>query len=290
MTHSFQALGTTWWIEVFDETENKTLTVAFADCERFVSDFKNTYSRFKTDSLISQLNTNREIIEPSKELQTLLSYGKNLYVQTNTHFNILTGHILETRGYDADYSFRANDESHFIVGNPISDLHISHERIALLQCNVDIGGFGKGYLIDKLVTLLREKYSVQFLLINAGGDMFATSNHGQAIEIYLEHPALEKVTIGKTSLLQQGFAASSPYKRRWKSGEKVHTHLIGETLTHHCSFVKHTTAAGADAFATVALLASDLEMERMSQSEHIGLAFLTPLQTHLRVTSSLQST
>ena len=281
MTHSFQALGTTWWIEVFTETDSKTLDAAFGSVEGFCADFENRYSRFKPDSFVSKLNQDRELIDPSAELRALLQFGKDLYLRTNTHFNILSGHILEIRGYDAVYSFQANDESTLNVGNPITDLLISQERITLTQGSVDIGGFGKGYLIDLVANLLREQFALQYFLINAGGDMFGTSDHDMPIEIQLEHPVLERTIIAKTTLHDQGFAASSPYKRRWKHRGKTYTHLVSDSITHHASYVKHHKAATADAFATTALLAQKSEMEQISQTEHLALAYFDPTTNQL---------
>ena len=168
MKHSFNALGTTWWIELFDEINTETLDIVMHDIEFFVSEFEKKYSRINPESAISLLNKNRTLKNPDAHLISLLTYGKGLYLRTNTHFNILTGHILEARGYDADYSFKAQDETSLVPGNPISDLLISSEKISLHHGNIDIGGYGKGYLIDEVAQRLLELHSLKYFVINAG--------------------------------------------------------------------------------------------------------------------------
>src|SRR6056297_1446739 len=125
MKWSFNALGTTWWIEIFDDLSPTTSDEVKDFVAGFVRTYENNYSRFKPDSLLSQLNRERSFTTPSQEFQQLLTYGKQLYLRSDTHFNLLTGHILEARGYDASYSFTDTGASELTPGNPITDLTIA---------------------------------------------------------------------------------------------------------------------------------------------------------------------
>ena len=276
-SHSFEALGTKWWIEVFDEIDDKTLEDAFGILERFAREFEDNYSRFKADSLISKLNRERILEAPSEEFRALLVFGKELYLRTNTHFNFLTGHIQEARGYDSQYSFIPKNTDEVRPGNPITDLILNNERIELIHGNVDLGGCGKGYLIDEMTKLLQEQFSLRYFIINGGGDIYATSKNNEPIEIYLEHPTNPKHYIHRTTLFDQGFAASSPFKRVWKVGKQTYSHIVtDDTLPRVASFVKDKTARDADAFATAALLLTETELTALAQDENLGIARFTP--------------
>lgn len=277
VTFSFDAIGTRWWIEIFDVIDEKTLTVVADHGERFAKTFESNYSRFKSDSLLSVLNRERTLQNPSLEFQTLLTCGKAFYLRSNTVFNFLSGHHLEARGYDASYSFTIKaDYQNLPVCTPVSDLEISNELITLHCGNLDIGGYGKGYLIDLLVDLLRS-YNLEYFLINGGGDMYATSNQGKPIEIYLEHPTSPGEYLMKTTLENQGFAASSPFKRQWVHESKVYTHIISQTTPEPLSsFIKAKTACDADAFATSALLLSQNQIEQIAKDEHFNAARFSP--------------
>ena len=216
MKWSFKALGTTWWIEIFADLNDIQQTEVKDFCLLYASTYEHNYSRFKADSLLSTLNRDRVLLNPSPEFIQLLEYGKQLYLRSDTHFNLLTGHILESKGYDATYSFQ-DTQSGETPGNPITDLTISTEMIELRHGNIDLGGFGKGYLIDLLAKEFKNTLNLQEFLINGGGDMYATHHNGNAIEIHLEHPIKHGTTIAATNLLNQGFAASSPHRRVWQN-------------------------------------------------------------------------
>ncbi len=223
---TFEAIGTQWWIEIFDGITNEELEATQGRLELLSSLFNQEFSRFLPDSQISILNRERVLQNPSEECRALLLYGKKLYLESQTAFNLLTGHILEARGYDANYSFTPNESISQTVCNPLTDIEISEDKITLLCGNVDLGGFGKGWLIDKLKDDLLQR-GVQHFLVNGGGDMFGTSlPSGEAITIYLEHPTEAGQYIMETKILNQGFAASSPFKRQWKHSDTTYTHIV----------------------------------------------------------------
>jgi thiamine biosynthesis lipoprotein len=222
---TIKALGTVWWIEIFTELDqNQTQTVHDNLC-LFIADFENKYSRFRNDSLITKLNTTGKLDKPDPMTIDLLKQGQDLYRKTDGLFNILIGEILENTGYDANYSFKPK-ETVSETPNPLEDLIITNESIILKKGRVDLGGFGKGYLIDLIAIELINKYKMPYFLINGGGDMYATSDNHKPITIYLEHPITPEHYINTTTLLNQGFAASSQYKRRWVVNNKSYNHII----------------------------------------------------------------
>ena len=272
MQFSFQALGTKWWIEVFDEISNTTGDEVQDFVTGCASTFERTYSRFLSDSLLSTLNRERVCADPSPELINLLEYGKQLYLRTDTHFNFLTGHILSARGYDAEYSFQST-HSDTLPGNPVIDVQISTGRIELLgEATIDLGGYGKGYLIDLIAAQLRRRFDLRQFLINGGGDMYATHKDGESIEIHLEHPTKPGTMIAQATLLNQGFAASSPHKRVWQNDSGTHNHIIADTLTADATFIKATKAADADAFATASLQMTRPQIEQLAKTEAVAVA------------------
>lgn len=275
ITDTFEALGTKWWIEIFDDIDEEKGTAVIRDCAFLAHKFNDTYSRFKGDSVISILNRERSFENPSEEYRSILTYGKGLYLRSDSTFNFLVGHVMEARGYDAEYSFTPKD-TELKVCNPITDLQISESEITLTCGNVDLGGFGKGYLIDLMAEQLKAT-GIQYFLINGGGDMYATSDCNEPIKIYLEHPTEPGKYIGETSLLNQGFAASSPFKRQWVHEEQTYTHIVSETaLEAVASFVKADTAAEADAFATTSLLLSQKHLETLASRENFTLTRFSP--------------
>lgn len=276
---TFEAIGTHFWIEIFDEISDQELEATISRLELLSSTFNQHYSRFTEDSDISKINKNRSLISPSDELLDILEIGKQLYRESFGTFNLLTGHILESRGYDASYSFVAKEMDGADAPstcNPLTDLTVTKDEVSLGCGNIDIGGYGKGYLIDKIVRDLQE-HNIKYFLVNGGGDMYATSEKENPITIYLEHPTEPGKYLMETTLLNQGFAASSPFKRQWKSGEKTYTHIVSEHETPlSATFIKADTATNADAFGTASLLLSNDALLDIAENKGFAFARFTP--------------
>lgn len=284
---TINALGTIWWIEVFDDIhiqDEERFAVIHTDIKAFLFTFEANYSRFKPDSILSQLNATRVLTNPTTEFQTLLRLGIEQYDRTDGIFNMMVGATLVAQGYDKEYSFTPS------ISNPPTQclsiphevIHITPEKVTLDQGLIDLGGFGKGYAIDQVAQILKA-HKVKGFLINGGGDMYATSDQGKPITIYLEHPTIADTYIAETTLLNQGFAASSPYKRSWKYAGVTYTHIIdtvvnvtknnvGTNARPDATFSKASSACTADIFATVALLASPQQLEIFATKESLGIA------------------
>lgn len=253
-------LGTTWWIEIFDELTSEKTQIVYDDLRFFITNFNNKYSRFQSESIISLLNDTRHILKPDTETLDILRYGLTLYQETHGVFNFLVGQAMQHNGYDAVYSFTPKEDS-VLTPDPTHALTLHEDKIILTLGQIDIGGYGKGYLIDMIAAHLTDKHGVKEFLINGGGDMYATSEHGKPVTIYLEHPTIPRSYIEETTLFYEGFAASSTHKRRWESGGTTYSHIIdtklGESSLNGLGiFVKAPTARAADAWATTLVISA----------------------------------
>lgn len=273
------ALGTQFFIEIFDtDTSPQKLAAAYGSIQLLLSTFENNYSRFKDSSLVIKLNTDRELLHPPAEFVTLLNLGIKLYHDTDGIFNLLIGETLNARGYDAQYSFAAKTEP-ATIPNPNEVITITEDKITLLSGQIDLGGYGKGYVIDLIAAHLQTTHGLEYFLINGGGDMYGTSDNGVPITIYLEHPTRAQTYLGSTPIFNCGFAASSPHKRRWKSGEKTYHHIVDtknkSELCFDATFITAPTALLADAYATVTMLATASHMNTFAERYQLGVAIFT---------------
>ena len=277
---SFRALGTSWWIDIFDDTDPDTRAAATGRCARIADEFEQRYSRFLADSYVSRLNHERALDSAPVEFLELLRFGQEMHEQTSGACNFLVGHILEGRGYDAHYSLSpAPDHASRAVGDPQADLVIGEQSISLTRGNVDLGSFGKGWLIDDIAALLSEECGLHYFLINGGGDMYATSEpDGSPVTIYLEHPTDPSKYIKEIKLYHNGFAASSPFRRRWQTRGGPLTHIVtiapdsdSPTVTDYATFVTAPTAREADALATAALSLPDTELAPLAKRAQVTI-------------------
>jgi thiamine biosynthesis lipoprotein len=161
---------------------------------------------------------------------------------------------------------------------------------------LDVGGFGKGWAIDQVAALLNNEGMKEYL-INAGGDMYGTSERGQPITIYLEHPTTPNWYLEQTTLFHQGFAASTRTKRQWRHHNQTYSHIIDTTPTHLVSpdydtgvFIKASQTVMADAFATTGLLIPPDTLFALATIHELGVAIYQPstqsLQPNLAFTKN----
>lgn len=242
----FDALGTRWWIAL-DGAWDPALREAIA---QEVARFEAAYSRFRDDSLLSILNDKKELSHAPAELIELLEFGVNTYRETGHVFNMSVGASLEQAGYG-----RAPDASARLSNSLAKDIEISGDTVRIApHVRLDFGGFGKGWLIDKLGTMLREAGQRTFI-INGGGDILVGDS---SEELHIEHPTDLSLAIGTVHVRAASLASSSPRKRSWRASD-------GTMQTH----IRPTTADIADDLASVHILAGDA-----TTADMLGTTFL----------------
>lgn len=248
MTISLEALGTKWQIEIL-QTGLGSQVIENATTD-FLQEFENRYSRFKTGSWLTQLNRDRVFHDPHPEFVELLNESLRFYAETKNIFNIAIGEKMNESGYDATYSFTSTPVQSVENTDVAEMLLVTREKITLRSGQLDLGGIGKGFAIDKLAALYQAKFHLQSFVINGGGDIYATHDDGQPIQITLTHPKNHALSIGTVELKNQGFASSSPWVRAWpdKKTGKLFNHL--HTSNEVTSYVVAPTATEADVWAT----------------------------------------
>lgn len=272
MKFDLPALGTHWWFEIWDDVSHQEIKNIQQQVIELVVSFEEKYSRFLPNSVISQLNRER-ILELDYESLELLRYGVQLFERSHGVFNILVGHILEARGYDKNYSLTDSGSKSLSAGNPTKDIEFKGNIAHIKHGNVDIGGYGKGWLIDKLHHHLKHIGVGQYL-INGGGDIYVTHHGNQPVDIYLEDPKKPEKLVGKIQLKNRAFAGSSPHKRAWPltadSAEQQH-HIVSEQPVKDVIYLTASTAVDADAFATTLLQTSTQTTQRILDDNSFSL-------------------
>lgn len=272
----YEALGTTWYIEVFQSTIHPTKEALKKELIEYIQDFQNKYSRFDKASLVSRLNTQKKVPYDT-HLLTMLTMACDMHVSTNGVFDIYIEKDLVAKGYGiqqgealntADFAGGKQTESSFFSAT-------KHDITLHGNTSIDLGGIGKGYLIDLLSLFLKEK-GIEGFLINGGGDMYMTHNHGEGIEVHLQHPRKKDVLIGKMILMNKAFCSSSSYLRAWEHNGVMKNHFV--THTHNevwaASFVVGDSACTSDMMATVLCITSDDKELSYTLARETGVEFL----------------
>jgi thiamine biosynthesis lipoprotein ApbE len=256
--NEFPALGTLFWVEIFQNSEHTysplLLVAATARIKKEIHQFESRYSRFDKSSTLSLFNKERVVVY-DEDLFRMISVGCEAGVVSDGVFDIFIKEKLEARGYGASEKTPCG-----ALGSDVDEASTVIWKQGALRLlgskGIDLGGLGKGYLIDKLAKILQEEYGIMYFIINGGGDMYITSKYGESLEIFLEHPTHVGEFIGKVYLKDSAFCASSSFKRSWKYEGKEVNHFIGKQEVWAASYVLGKTTVQADIFATIACLVS----------------------------------
>lgn len=217
----------------------------FSEGERI----ENAYSRFMNNNELSELNSQlNKWADVSSELFELFTFANNVFKNTNGAFDITVKSVLDGLGYDKSYSFEENAPGK--LGHV--ELDAKNKRVKI-SAAIDLGGFGKGFAIDKMSSILVENNCENFC-IDGGGDIFCTGKDekNEAWKVHFGHPLNLDEVIGVTEV--DGFActSSNPNLRTWGTGKH---HLVdpnnGKPAENMVgTYVQSSTAMVADAYAT----------------------------------------
>ncbi len=231
--------------------------LCFEECARIES----AYSRFLEDNALARLNASlEEWLAVEEEFYRLLEFGEHLRERTSGAFDLSVKGILDSWGYDKNYSFSAGESG--ATGRMELRGSLEEGFEVRLAVPVELGGLGKGYAIDRMVNALigecGEGRAVRGFCINAGGDLFVqgSDENGEPWRVLFEHPTDTSLAMGEVRLYGPlALAASSPSRRSWKNGEKTRHHLVdprtGEPAAHMLAVYTQAPAALlADAYST----------------------------------------
>lgn len=216
----FEAIGTAWQIDTASPLSPETRDAITARIESFDA----AWSRFRDDSLVSQIARSAGTWELPDEADSLLRLYAALYEITGGAVTPLIGRALSDLGYDATYSLTETTDPAPV---PSWDAIAWHRPFLtnLSPVLLDVGAAGKGLLVDLLGDVLTSA-GVGAYTVDGSGDMLHQSE--SALRIALEHPADASRAIGVVELAEgQALCASATNRRAW--GDGLHHVLDGRT-------------------------------------------------------------
>jgi FAD:protein FMN transferase len=237
----FEALGTAWEVAT-QESLGHDIRKRVTEC---IKRYDATYSRFRHDSLASQL---REpgIYKFPADVTELFELYSELYNLTSGRMTPLIGGALEDAGYDAEYSLQTKK----IRAVPALSALGWDSKVTMRPTEpvvLDVGAAGKGQLVDEVASLLEQDGCYDYT-VDASGDI---RTRGNVQIIGLEHPLKSKVVIGVANVHNKSLCASAVNRRTWANMHHVFDPLSKQpTDTVLATWVLATTTLLADALAT----------------------------------------
>lgn len=243
-TWAFDAIGTSWAIDTAAELPTVARDAVSAVIERF----DREWSRFRADSLVSELAEGRAASVPApSDADAMLSLYRELDEATAGAVNPLVGDALARLGYDARLTLAP-------WGGPQPapawrDLLTWGDTLSLgAPATIDVGALGKGRLVDLVFDVVTAHVEGD-VVVDASGDLAV---RGEPVRVGLEHPYDASRAIGIATVTDGALAASAINRRAW--GEGLHHVLDARTGAPVNAFAATwalaDTAMHADALAT----------------------------------------
>ena len=176
------------------------------------------YSRYRENNIIHQLNHAKgQRIKLDEETHKLLSFAQQCFVLSNGQFDVTAGIL--------------NRIWRFVEGtNPPTQAEIDTllplvgwQKLTLTEhslqmpddMQIDLGGIGKEYAVDKAVTLCQQTYPELSVLVNFGGDLGVTRprQEGGFWQVGIEHPDPSQSVPMLVKIAQGGLATSGDARR-----------------------------------------------------------------------------
>ncbi|WP_425486389.1 FAD:protein FMN transferase [Aromatoleum diolicum] len=174
-----------------------------------------------------------EIATVSGELATMLTDAQRLSELGNSLFNPAMGALIEMWGFHADeFVPRRPDPAALqavLEASPrMSDLVITGNQVGSRNpaVKLDLGGYAKGYALDRAVAILRSK-GIENALINIGGNVMALGKKGDTPwRLGLQHPR-EPQPLATLPLYDgEAIGTSGDYQRYFELDGKRYSHLL----------------------------------------------------------------
>ena len=286
--------GTLVDISIYGETDERAATLA----NHVHQDLQNLHRRLHAwkPASVEQLSELGQVnaafaqgrsLTVAPDLAAMLMEAQQLSAQSDGLFNPALGHLIGTWGFQRD-EFSPQPIATLAIQKwrdakpSMADIVIEGERIHSNNraVKLDLGGYAKGYALDRAAAYLRQQ-GVQHALINIGGNIIAMGQNGdQPWRVGIQHPRLPNAMA--TLDLHDGWAigTSGDYQRYFMLDGQRYCHIIDPRTGYPAKHMQSVTVlvppqavwkAGAGVLSDVA--SKPLFIAGNAQSEHYAHIF-----------------
>ncbi|MGI9454448.1 MAG: FAD:protein FMN transferase [Pirellulales bacterium] len=286
---------------IFNLLDNSVATSIGTDALDIIEHIEEQISVYRASSEISRINESSFTSwhDLSPDVFDLLWLAKQLHAQTNDAFDVTTGPLIKAWGFLQKQGRTPSPEKLAEAvkcsGMKNIEFHEHEHKIRFKQPDVEInlGGIGKGWAIDKAVDLI-EMEGVENFLIHGGHSSVRSRGTrglaGQKTErngwpVGLRHPLLREKRIGTITLQNKALGTSGSGTQFFiERGHKI-GHILDPRTGQPASGVLSATvladtAAEADALATAAYILGPGEIDHIASEGSAVAAILVVKDEH----------
>lgn len=235
--------------------------IAFEEAKRI----EHKFSRYRDDNIVHAINhSNGTPVEVDEETARMLDYADQLHQLSDGLFDITSGVLRRVWHFDGSDNVPTQEEVAGVL--PLvgwSKVRWEKPFFTLpTGMEIDFGGIGKEYAVDRTVQLLRGHTAKNFV-VNYGGDLYVTGPQadGKGWLVGLDDPAHTGQRALTTLELKRGAVATSGDARRFLLRDGIrYSHILDPRNGWPVSGAPHgitvlaSTCTEAGMLATFAML------------------------------------
>lgn len=265
---SFKAMASP--CEVIIETPNKE------EAERVVNTvaaeawrIEQKFSRYRDDNITHKINhADGNVIEVDDETARLLDFANQLYQISEGMFDVTSGVLRKAWRFDQSDNIPAQNKIDTLLPTIGWDKVKWHKPRLKLAPNmeIDLGGIGKEYAVDRCALLVRE-LSDASILINFGGDLAITQPRKDGNDWTIGRLSSDSsAPVGVIKLKRGALATSGDAHRYLLKDGKRYCHVLNPKTGWPVEDPPHTVSVAAPTCVEAGML-STLALLQGSKAE-----------------------
>jgi thiamine biosynthesis lipoprotein len=189
------------------------------------------YSRYRADSLVSQINANAggEPTALDDETLFLLTHAAKCHAISGGLFDITSGVLRRVWNFAGGVPPDPQQVHDILplIGWDKVELDGRKIRLAKVGMEIDFGGIGKEYAVDRLAGILASA-GVKSGIVNLGGDIRVIGPHldGAPWQIFIAHPRRPGEIATTIALSQGALTTSGDYQKYFDAHGKRYCHIL----------------------------------------------------------------
>ncbi len=286
-TYPFRAMACDNLIELYAASSGEAELVAQAAITE-VQRIEARYSRYRDDSVVSQLNHAAGInsVEVDAETAQLLDFADACYRQSDGLFDITSGVLRRVWNFKAERPPTSAEIAPLLPLIGWAQVERSSTKasttvyLPLAGMEIDFGGFGKEYAADRAAAVLLS-YGVRHGFVNLGGDVVVTGPHahGEPWQLGIHHPRDDRRLLATLPIVSGAVATSGDYERYLDFEGRRYSHILNPKTGESVAGLQSVTVLAssclvAGSIATIAMLRGG------GQEKHSGAAWLADCGAH----------
>lgn len=250
---------------------------AAASAMEEVARIEAKYSRYRAETLLSRINAaaGGDFVAVDAETEGLLDYADACWRQSAGRFDATSGVLRRAWRFDVE---RVPSEDELaplraLIGWDRVERLPGRVRLALPGMQLDFGGFGKEYAVDRAALVLREG-GIESAVVSLAGDVVVLGPQpgGEPWRVGIRHPRRPGAVVATLPIASGALATSGDYERFIEVGGVRHCHILDPRTGHSARGFQSVSV-----HAPSCLVAGSATTIAMLKGRDAGLAWLRDL-------------